>query len=183
MADQTNALDGMLPIHVLQVGGNTQNVSDLDFAAGFNTTTTTDATTGESTLHVTVGGATVHSASNSPPNGMGDADFTVTETSGDTYVGASAVFTVDRTLKLPASPGVGQRVIWSDEVPSTTNASGALATHNLIVNGNGKQVMSGGTGFEAGNLLAATYTATLAAWGGGGATITLIFNGTFWKVI
>ena len=176
----SNALDDLLPIREIDLAGSKQPfASKLDFAAGFTTSTTTDSDTGAQTIHVTAGSASVHSGSSGATPGMNDANFAVTETSGETYVGSGTQFTADRTLTLPASPGKGQKVTWADEC---TTAGGSLLNHNLIVNGNGAQVQSGGTDQTGGITNASTYTATKNAWPPG-STITLLFNGTLWKVI
>lgn len=117
-------------------------------------------------------GSTIHRGA----SGMGDANFTVVETGGTDYIGCNAVFTAARSLILPASPGSGQIVMWADE---NTSVGGAIASFNLVINGNGNQVQGpNGTGGVA---QGATYNVTDAIWGGG-SLIQVLFNGSFWKV-
>lgn len=105
------------------------------------------------------------------PNGMGDANFTVTETLGTVWIGTYAVFTAVRSVVLPTSPTAGMTVVWSDEV---TSAGGSILNFGVTFNGGTNNVMYGVTS-------ASTYTATEAVWGGG-SVIQLVFNGTLWKV-
>ncbi len=127
---------------------------------------------------VTIPGV-VTSTPHSGVGGMNDADFAVAETSGDVYIGSGTAFSADRKLTLPAAPTPGMKITWADEC---VTAGGSLAAHNLIVDGNGSQVQSGGTDQTGGIVNASTYTATMNAWPPG-STLSLFFNGTFWKVL
>jgi hypothetical protein len=71
--------------------------------------------------------------------------------------------TLDRTLTLPVAPVVGELVIVKDY-------DGSLATHNIIINGNG-QLIDG----------AATYTMTLLESGLKG-SVTVIYDGVNWGI-
>lgn len=177
----SNALDDLLPIReILNAGTVLAFAAKLDFASGFTITTTqdTDPTTGLPvvTMHVTAVGAV---AAHIGALGMRDANFAVAETSGEVYVGSDTAFAADRTLTLPAAPGTMMRVTWADEC---VTANGSLAAHDLVIDGNGKNIQAGGTGGTGGNITAATYRAQFGAWGAG-AAIELVFNGTMWKVV
>ncbi|HYX20197.1 MAG TPA: hypothetical protein VFA98_05075 [Thermoanaerobaculia bacterium] len=72
--------------------------------------------------------------------------------------------TADRTVTLNAAPVAGDEVTVKDE-------DGSLATHNIIINGNGKNIDG-----------AATYTMTLAQNGLFG-SVSMIYTGTAWALV
>ncbi len=132
---------------------------------------------GLKTVIIVTGNGTVLSGA----QGMQDADFAVTAAMGSkVYVGAEVAFTVTRNFILPANPAPGTTITWADEV---TGSSALSVGKNLVAQTvDGTQIQAGVAGQTGGTNLAATYTATSAAWGPG-STITFFFNGTFWKVI
>ena len=131
-----------------------------------------DATiTNAGVVTVTGGGGTLTGNVNGPDganrflslvHNVNDADFAVTETEGWTWIGMVGL-TADRTVTLPAAPVSG-------EVVAVTDVLGSLATHNIIINGNGKNVQG-----------AATYTMSGAQNGGQG-SVVLQYDGTHWEI-
>ena len=160
----------------IQIGGVTvPPETTLNFT---NAVTAVD-NPGQQRTDVTIGGVN-GTLSASSIFSVTDAGLTIVATSGWVYVYSTAAFTLDRTLTLPVStsnPAAGMIVTWSDDA---TTANGSLASHNLIINGNGNNVQYSTT-------RAATITASLGGSPtqvpvGPGGSITLIFNGTYWKV-
>lgn len=164
----SNSLDDLLPIRTLQVAGTDQPfASKLDFQVGFQTSTTTDPSTGANTLHVVNAGATVHDAA------MHDASYAVAETAGVTSIGSDTPFTADRTLTLRSDADVGSVVEWCDEAIGTPS----LNAHDLIV------ALDGAGTIQRKNASAATLTLTLGDLGGGGTISFRKMTATMWKAL
>jgi hypothetical protein len=97
-----------------------------------------------------------------------DANINLND-AGNSYVGFSGL-SVDRTGFLIATPTPGQTATFADE-------DGSLAAHNYIINGNGKNIVFNGAG--AATLTFGHSTSPFGAYD----TLTIQYNGTFWKVL
>lgn len=111
---------------------------------------------------ITVNDATMH-----------DADYAVTQTSGDTYVGSDTAFTANRTLTLKSSAAVGSRVTWYDEATGTPS----LSVHSLIV------ALDGAGNVQRKNTSASTLSLSLGDVGDGGSIQFLKVSSTLWKAL
>ena len=111
---------------------------------------------------------TIVGATFATPHAPGDANITLSDP-GNSYVGYTGL-TTNRTCFLPAAPTAGQQVTIADE-------DGSLATHNVVINGNGKNIVYAGAG--AATLTFGFSTPPFGAYD----AITLLYNGTLWKVL